>query len=141
MFARVLLPTSFLYLSCKYFLPKTTKNISEYAGSLEEKHFPVLAQKHAIAIAHTHMTWERLRAAGISGRDKFQDGLGSAVRKVQDVTGLKVQDTLGHGTTTASNVVEKAKEAPQSVGDATAEAAQSSQKALEEKREEPERRV
>jgi MICOS complex subunit MIC26 len=105
-FTRVLLPPTFFLLSLKYFLPKTTHNVSAYAGSLEEEHFPSLAQKHAVAIAHTHMTWERVREAGISGRDKVQDGLGSAARKVQDLTGLKVQEVLGRGATTVSEVIE-----------------------------------
>ncbi len=105
-FTRVLLPPTFFLFSLKYFLPKTTHNVSAYAGSLEEEHFPSLAQKHAVAIAHTHMTWERVREAGISGRDKVQDGLGSTARKVQEITGLKVQEALGRGATTASEVVE-----------------------------------
>lgn len=84
------------------------------------------------------MTWERLREAGINGRDKFQGGLGSAVRKIQDVTGLKVHEALGRGTTTASEVVEKVKEASQAVGDAAEKAVQN---ASEEKGEETRRRV
>ena len=87
------------------------------------------------------MTWERLREAGINGRDKFQGGLGSAVRKIQDVTGLKVHEALGRGTTTASEVVEKLKEASQAVGDAAEKAVQSREKASEEKGEETRRRV
>jgi organizing structure protein 2 len=135
-FTRVLLPPTFLLLSFNYFLPKTAQNVSAYAGSLEEKHFPTLARKHAVAIAHTHMTWERAREAGISGRDRIQDGLGGAVRRVQELTGLKVQEALGRGAT--SEVVEKAEEALQSVKDAiAAEAKQpTGEKAAEEKGEE-----
>ena len=141
LFTRMLLPTMFFSLSSKYFLPKTTKNFSAYAGSLEENHFPVLAQKHALAVAHTHKTWEHLREAGINGRDKLQGGLGSAVRRVQDVTGLKVHEALGRGSTPANKVVEKAKEATQHVRGATAETIQPNEKALEEKGEETKRRV
>jgi len=47
--------------------------------------------------------------AGISGRDKVQDGLGSAVHKVQELTRLKVHEALGCGTTITSEAVEKAK--------------------------------
>jgi len=140
-FTRVLLPPTFFLLSLKYFLPKTTQNVSAYAGSLEEEHFPSLAQKHAVAIAHSQMTWERVRAASISGRDKVQDGLGSAARKVQELTGLKVHEALGRGTTIASEAVEKAEEALQSVKDAAAaETRQSGEKAVEEKGEEGRRK-
>jgi MICOS complex subunit MIC26 len=132
-FTRVLLPPTFFLLSCKYFLPKTTHNVAAYAGSLEEEHFPALAQKHAVAIAHTHMTWERLRAAGISGRDQVQHGLGGAVRKVQELTGLKVHDALGRGAMTASKAVEEVEEALQSVKSAAAEAGKPAEKAVEEK--------
>ncbi|KAI9441348.1 apolipo protein O-domain-containing protein [Lactarius indigo] len=127
-FSRVLLPPTFLYLSFKYFLPKTTQNVSAYAGSLEEKHFPVLAQKHAVAIAHSHMTWERLREAGVGGRDKLQDGLGGAVRKFQELTGLKVEEALGHRTGVVNKVVEKVEEALQSTSVPPAEAGQSTEK-------------
>lgn len=131
-FSRVLLPPTFLYLSFKYFLPKTTQNVSAYAGSLEEAHFPALAQKHAVAIAHSRMTWERLREAGVGGRDKLQDGLGGAVRKFQELTGLKVEDALGHRTGVVNKVVEKVEEALQSTSVPPAEAGQSSEKAIEE---------
>jgi len=131
---RVLLPPTFLLASFKYFLPKTTHNVSAYAGSLEEEHFPSLAQKHAVAIAHSQMTWERVRAAGISGRDKVQDGLGSAARKVQELTGLKVHETLG------TTIAKKAEEAMQSVKGAAA-ARQPDEKAVEEQREEGRRKA
>ncbi|KAI9465824.1 apolipo protein O-domain-containing protein [Lactarius psammicola] len=137
-FSRVLLPPAFFYLSFKYFLPKTTQNVSAYAGSLEEKHFPSLAQKHAVAIAHSRMTWERLREAGIDGRDKLQDGLGSTVRKFQGLTGLKVEEALGHRTGVANKVVE---EALQLTSVPPAEAGQSTDKAVEEKAEDGKRRV
>ena len=102
--------------------------MSAYAGSLEEKHFPTLAQKHAVAISHSHMTWERLREAGIGGRDKFQDGLGSAVRKFQELTGLKVEEALGHKTSVA-HVVERVEEALQSTNIPSTEARQPMDKA------------
>ena len=137
-FTRVMLPPTLFLLSSKYFLPKTTQNVSAYAGSLEEKHFPSLAQKHSVAIAHTQMTWERLLAAGISGRDTVQDGLGSAVRKVQELTGLKVHEALGRGATTAS---ENGEEALRPVKDAAAEAGQPAEKAVEEKVEEGRHKV
>ena len=76
------------------------------------------------------MAWKRVREAGVNGRDRFQDGLGSAARKVQELTGLKVHEALGRGTTIASEAVEKAEEALQSVKDA---AGQPSEKAVEEK--------
>ena len=87
------------------------------------------------------MTWERVRAAGVSGRDGLQSGLGGAARRVQDLTGLKVLEALGgrSGAATATTSVEKAEGALQSVGDAAASAAevrQPGEKAVEEKGEE-----
>jgi len=89
------------------------------------------------------MTWERVRAVGISGRDKVQDGLGGAARKVQELTGLKVHEALGRGTTIASEAVEKAEEALQSVKDAAgAETRQpAGEKVVEEKGEEGRRKA
>jgi len=130
---RVLLPPTFFLLSFNYLLPKTSQNVSAYAGALEEAHLPTLAQKHAVAIAHTHMTWERVRAAGIGGRDAVQEGLGGAVRKVQELTGLKVHEALGRGATTARKAVEKAEEALKPVRDGAAEAVKPAEKAVDEK--------
>ena len=88
------------------------------------------------------MTWERVRAAGISGRDKVQSGLGSAARKVQELTGLKVHEALGRGTTVVSEAVDKAEEVLQSVKDAAgAEARQPVEKTEEEKGDEGRRKV
>lgn len=111
--------------------------MSAYAGSLEEKHFPTLAQQHAVAIAHSRMTWERLREASAGGRDKFQDGLGSAVRKFQELTGLKVEEALGSRT----GVVSKVEEALQPASVPPAAAGQSTDKVVEEKAEDAKRRV
>jgi MICOS complex subunit MIC26 len=58
-----LLPPTSFFLSFHHLLPKTSQNVSVYAGALEEAHLPTLAQKHAVAIVHAHMTWERYRAA------------------------------------------------------------------------------
>ena len=62
-FLRILIPPTF-------FLLKVTQNISAYAGPLEDEHFPSLVQKHAVPIAHNYMMRERVRVAGICGRDK-----------------------------------------------------------------------
>ncbi|KAI0001163.1 apolipo protein O-domain-containing protein [Russula vinacea] len=113
---RVMLPPAFFLLSFNYFLPKTSHNVSDYAGSLEEAHFPALAQKHAVAIAHTQMTWERARAAGVSGRDWLQSGLGGAARRVQDLTGLKVLEALG-GRSGAATATTSHALAPERGGD------------------------
>ena len=134
---RALLPPALLLLSFNYFLPRTAQNVAAYAGALEEQHFPALAQKHAVAVAHSHMAWERVRAAGSGGREWLQDGLGGAARRVQELTGLKVQEALGRGAeaaVAAGEAVEKAGEALQSsVRDAAAEARQPAEKAGEEK--------
>jgi organizing structure protein 2 len=134
LFARLSLPPTFFLLSFNHFLPKTSHNVSAYAGALEEAHLPTLAQKHAVAIAHAHMTWERVRAAGVGGRDAVQEGLGGAVRKIQELTGLKVHEALGRGVTTASEAVEKAEEEAQKpVRDAGAEAVKPVEKAKGER--------
>ncbi|KAF8890787.1 apolipo protein O-domain-containing protein [Gymnopilus junonius] len=95
LFFRLVLPPAFLVLSANHFLPKTTHNLSTYLGSLEETYFPTLAQKHDVANAHTQMTWERVKEATQSGRDRINRGATVAVDKVQEVTGLKLKETLG----------------------------------------------
>lgn len=92
---RLVLPPAFLIISANHFLPKTTHNLSAYLGSLEETYFPTLAQKHDVAKAHTQMTWERVKEATQSGREQINRGTTVAIDKVQEVTGLKLKETLG----------------------------------------------
>lgn len=92
---RLLLPPTLLFISANHFLPKTTANLSSYFASLEETYFPTLAQKHDIANAHSRMTWERIKDATQDGRGWVNHGAEVAVDKVQEVTGLKLKETLG----------------------------------------------
>ncbi|KAI0045229.1 hypothetical protein FA95DRAFT_1495709 [Auriscalpium vulgare] len=94
---RLVLPPALFFFSLDYFLPKTSHNLSSYLGSLEDTYLPTLAQKHEVANAHSAMTWERVKDAGASGRASLEEGVGSVVRKVQELTGLKVEETLGRG--------------------------------------------
>ncbi|KDR78121.1 hypothetical protein GALMADRAFT_94652 [Galerina marginata CBS 339.88] len=92
---RLLLPPIFLVASAHHFLPKTTGNLADYLGQLEETYFPTLAQKHEVAKAHSQMTWERMKEATKSGREQVNNGAVLAIEKIQEVTGLKLKETLG----------------------------------------------
>ncbi|KAJ8690804.1 hypothetical protein PTI98_012203 [Pleurotus ostreatus] len=98
---RILLPPVFLLASLNHFLPKTSANLSAYFSALEETYFPTLAEKHAIANAHSRMTWERVKEGTQSGREGVIKGVEGAVEWVQGATGLKVKETLGWGETQA----------------------------------------
>ncbi|KAI0684210.1 apolipo protein O-domain-containing protein [Cytidiella melzeri] len=131
-FARLLLPPALLILSANHFLPKTSRNISYYFGQLEETYFPTLAQKHAVANAHTAMTWERAKDATSSGRETVGRVVGSVLSRVQESTGLKLKEALGVGERATIAVKAQAQEATEVVELKAAEA----QKAVEEKVEE-----
>ena len=92
---RFLLPPIFLVASANHFLPETTGNLSSYFGSLEETYFPSLSEKHDVAKAHSQMTWEKVKDATASSREQLNRGAMAAVAKVQEVTGLKLKETLG----------------------------------------------
>ena len=92
---RFLLPPIFLFASANHFLPETTGNLSSYFGSLEDTYFPSLSEKHDIAKAHTQMTWEKVKDVTASSRDQLNRGAMSTVEKIQEVTGLKLRETLG----------------------------------------------
>lgn len=94
---RLTLPPTLFIFSLNYFLPQTTHNLSAYLSSLEETYFPTVAEKHAIANAHSRMAWERLKEAAESGKDSVGLGTETALGKVQDLTGLKLRETLGWG--------------------------------------------
>ena len=108
---RLLLPPIFLVVSANHFLPKSTGNLSDYFGSLEDTYFPELAQKHEIAKAHSQMTWQRIMDATKSGRDQVNNGAVVAVEKVQEATGLKLKETFGWHVPGAEKVVPAAKAA------------------------------
>jgi len=92
---RFLLPPIFLVASANPFLPETTGNLSSYFGSLEEAYLPSLSEKHDVAKAHTQMTWEKVKDATASSREQLDRGAMVVVEKVQEVTGLKLRETLG----------------------------------------------
>ncbi|KAF9007090.1 apolipo protein O-domain-containing protein [Cyathus striatus] len=94
---RLILPPTLLVLSANHFLPKTTTNLREYFASLEDTYFPTFSEKHEIAKAHSSMTWERIKEATASGREHINHGAVVLVDKTQEVTGLKIRETLGWG--------------------------------------------
>ncbi|CCM06590.1 uncharacterized protein FIBRA_08868 [Fibroporia radiculosa] len=95
--ARIFLPPTLLVLSFNHFLPKTATNIQGYLGSLEDTYFPTLAEKHEIANQHSAMTWERIKDATSNGRETLASSVESAIVRLEDVTGLKLKETLGWG--------------------------------------------
>ncbi|KIM42039.1 hypothetical protein M413DRAFT_445219 [Hebeloma cylindrosporum] len=108
---RLLLPPIFLVVSANHFLPKSTGNLSDYLGSLEDTYFPELAQKHEVAKSHSQMTWQRIKDATRSGRDQVNRGAVVAVEKVQETTGLKLKETFRWHKSGLDKVVPAAKAA------------------------------
>ena len=84
-----------MLLSLNHFLPKTSHNVSQYLGSLEEAHFPSLAEKHEIAKAHGAMTWERVKDATRNSRETVSDSVAALLGKIEEASGLKLRETLG----------------------------------------------
>ena len=122
MFVRFALPPTLLLLSFDHFLPKTYHNLSSYLGTLEDKYFPAVAEKHDIAKAHTAITWERIKDATRDGRATLGGSVEKVVHKAQDTTGLKFAEALGWGKgvsdkalVAAKEIVEQAKEVEQNV--------------------------
>ena len=102
---RALLPPTLFFVSLDYFLPKTSHNLASYFGELEERHFPSLAQKHAIARAHSAMTWQRLKDSTQDARTGLESGVGRLVDRIQATTGLKLSDTLNSGHAASRKVM------------------------------------
>ncbi|KAG6887770.1 hypothetical protein C0992_010819 [Termitomyces sp. T32_za158] len=133
---RLLLPPIFLFASAKHFLPQTTGNLTSYFSSLEDTYFPLLAEKHAIANAHTQMAWERLKDASQNGREWVNRGAAIAVDKVQESTGLKLNETLGWSQAGVRRGEAKASEPVKISEENITRAKVSAEKALDETREE-----
>ncbi|KAJ8519807.1 hypothetical protein ONZ45_g3283 [Pleurotus djamor] len=106
---RFFVPPLFLVLSLNHFLPATSHNISLYLSDLEDTYFPTLAEKHAIANAHSRMTWERIKDSTENGRSSVRKSAEGAVEWVQGQTGLKIRETLGWGEKVVENKVVETK--------------------------------
>ncbi|KAJ3575205.1 hypothetical protein NP233_g1258 [Leucocoprinus birnbaumii] len=122
---RLILPPVFLVASAKHFLPRTSQNLSDYLGSIEDAHFPSFAEKHEIAKAHSVMTWERIKDATKDTRGHINSGAVSIVEKIQESTGLKLREVLGWGEEVKRNTetsVTEAKEAVEQVLEQTTNA-------------------
>jgi len=121
---RLALPPTLLLLSLSHFLPKTSHNVSAYLGALEDAYFPGVAEKHEIAKAHSAMTWARLQDASAAGRERAGAGVLRAVVRLEEATGLKLQETLGWSKGVARAVEGQAREvavvAQQKAGEAAA---------------------
>ena len=101
---RLILPPVSFVASAKYFLPRTSHNLSDYLGSVEDTLFPDFAEKHDIAKAHSSMTWERIREGTKDARARVNHGAVSTVEKVQETTGLKLQEIFGRAEDTNRRV-------------------------------------
>ncbi|SJL14405.1 uncharacterized protein ARMOST_17861 [Armillaria ostoyae] len=112
---RLILPPTLLVLSMNHFLPQTTANVSEYFGSLEDTYFPTFAQKHAVANAHTRMSWDMLKDSTANGKQKFDAGVETAVDKIQESTGLKLREAMGWGKSVTEKVESKVLDAVKAV--------------------------
>ncbi|KAI5835246.1 hypothetical protein K523DRAFT_368491 [Schizophyllum commune Tattone D] len=133
---RFVIPPAFLVGSMNYFLPHTSANISAYGASLEETYFPTLAEKHAIANAHSAMTWQRLKDATESGREKLGDGVLAAVEAAQSATGLKLKEALGWSKARAEEVKVQARAVAEDAEAKVRETAAAAEDKVEKKAEE-----
>lgn len=125
LFSRVLFPPALLLFSMDYFLPHTSHNISQYLGSLEERFFPTLAEKHEIAKAHSAMTVERVKDATLGARESFVSGVGAALQRAEQATGLKLKETMGWSKDVASAAKEQTLSAARVVAEKTEAAVES----------------
>ncbi|KAA1467065.1 hypothetical protein DENSPDRAFT_68714 [Dentipellis sp. KUC8613] len=112
---RILAPPTLFVLAAQQFIPKTSHNVATYAGELEERYTPGLAEKHAIGRAHFAMTVARAQEAWEQGRAHAGETVGHALRRVQETTGLKVGEAIGKGRVAALEAEGKVSEASKEV--------------------------
>ncbi|KAF7759912.1 hypothetical protein Agabi119p4_11607 [Agaricus bisporus var. burnettii] len=129
---RLILPPVFFAVSAKHFLPKTTHNLSDYLGSIEDAHLPAFAEKHEIAKQHSAMTWDRIKEATQETRGHINRGALNIVEKIQEATGLKLRETLGLGEEVKQHVEEKVAEVQEAVEKVTEEVKTSVNQKVEE---------
>jgi organizing structure protein 2 len=103
--ARILLPPTLLVLSLNHFLPQTTANLSAYLTGLEEHYLPGIAQKQAVAVAHTQMGWEMAKDKARDVRVRVERGALTVVEWSESVSGLRLGETFGLGRKAGRDVV------------------------------------
>ncbi|KAJ6623281.1 apolipo protein O-domain-containing protein [Mycena sp. CBHHK59/15] len=114
--ARLILPPAAALAASHHFLPQTTANVGDYLGALEERHFPAVAEAHAVGNAHAAGAWARAREAVGKGRVRVEGGVLNAVDWAGAATGLRLREVLGR----VGEVVHKAEEVVREVeADAT----------------------
>ncbi|KAJ7664117.1 apolipo protein O-domain-containing protein [Mycena rosella] len=101
---RAILPPVLGVAAATHFLPKTSANVGDYLGGLEDHYAPEVARVHEVGKAHTRMTWDRLSEGVEGGRARVREGVLAAVERLQGATGLKVREALG----VARSIEEKA---------------------------------
>ena len=94
MAAFILLPPSLFLLSTYHFLPQTTTNFGSYLHSLEHTYVPTFAHKQDVAMAHTRMMGECMKHSAKNGRAQLQHGTEHRIEQIQNMTGLKLWETL-----------------------------------------------
>ena len=88
---RFLSPPLALLASSSYLLPKTTHNVSLYAGALEKAYIPTIYEQQ-VAVGHqVKDLWEQARGKAAEVGDKASRVAEDAREKVKEGSGLKLQ--------------------------------------------------
>jgi MICOS complex subunit MIC26 len=107
--SRFLVPPTLFIVTMHQFLPETTSNISAYLNSLEEQHFPNVAEKHRVGRAHASMTVDRVKDWTQQSRERFDSGVERLIDWLQKSTGLRLREGLGRGVKPAELAVQETK--------------------------------
>lgn len=105
--SRLVLPPTLFLFSLNHFLPKTTRNIAQYASDLEHSYAPRAAQFTDTAVAHTQMSWEMLKEKTRGGREGVESGVLKGIGAIQKATGLKLREAMGLGSEVGKDLKEK----------------------------------
>ncbi|KAJ7676743.1 apolipo protein O-domain-containing protein [Mycena polygramma] len=92
---RALLPPLLGAAAFVHFLPRTSANIRAYAGALEDKHFPAVAERHEVVKMHAGVAWTKVGEGVGRVRAGVKGGALEAVEQVQEATGLRLMEALG----------------------------------------------
>lgn len=92
---RALLPPTLGIAAAVRFLPKTSSNVREYVGALEDHYTPEVARVHETGKAHSAMAWARVSESAAGARETVRGGVLAAVAQVQGATGLRLGEALG----------------------------------------------
>lgn len=101
---RLTIPPLFFVAAAPYFLPKTSHNVRQYLGKIEDAHFPEFASQHDELNRQLSSTFNSAKYHAEHLSDDVRGLSGKITHQIEDTTGLKLKDALNRANQVSTQV-------------------------------------